>query len=301
MTFKCQYYEKETIIRAMKTYILPFYLLSTITFFCSFTSNAQSKFDGAWWYQGEQGRSSLICEINSDDLIQYTWNSESNQFVTFRSTRQDGYDFVDHFEINKNNATYYWINTCEDCGWTETQIYNIFYVSPHVQYVKYQRHVNNIDVGQESGIDKCWDDEGACFTVVDEGYMRRFPTKVLNVRSIGALGQSYFKPQNLTHTGSTTELTVKISIPDEENLSGYLSEPGSSSAFYLRDDNGNRYDILDQLGFGGFQSQNLAPGEEINLVLIFEKMPEEILSFSLIEGDCTAGCWNAYDIKVEED
>lgn len=261
-------------------------------------SFAQSNFEGAWFYLGENSRSSLICEINGEGLTHYTWDEDSEKYVTFRSSRGNGSQFVDHYQENKNNATYYWINTCDGCGWTETQNYHIFHVSPHVKYVKFERLVNNIGTGNDSGVDQCWDEEGQCFTVSDEGYMRRFPTQILEVKSIGALSQPYFKPIELRQTGITTELTVNLSI-SQQDIQGTLNAPGSSDAFYLRDNNGTKYKIVDQLGFGGFVTKTLRKGDEIELVLIFEKMPENITSFSLIEGDCSEGCWHAYDIKVE--
>ncbi|MFD2202054.1 hypothetical protein [Shivajiella indica] len=77
---------------------------------------AQSNFEGAWFYLGENSRSSLICEINGEGLTQYTWDEDSEKYVTYRSTRGSEYQFVDHYQENRNNATYYWINTCDGCG-----------------------------------------------------------------------------------------------------------------------------------------------------------------------------------------
>lgn len=81
-----------------------------------------------------------------------------------------------------------------------------------------------------------------------------------------------------------------------------LYEPGHSKAYYLIDNDNNRYELSHQYGFegdgiDGFGSRNL--DKNFSVVLHFYGLDvDNIESLSLIEGDCEVGCWHFNNLEL---
>ncbi|MCI2228445.1 hypothetical protein MC378_04640 [Polaribacter sp. MSW13] len=86
------------------------------------------------------------------------------------------------------------------------------------------------------------------------------------------------------------------------NRGSTLGEPGASSAFYLIDDKGKKYNLIGQTGWKGDKVEGFGwlskPIRNLSLKLKFEEVPlENIKTLNLIEGNCTGrNCWHIYNI-----
>jgi len=200
----------------------------------------------------------------------------------------------------KNNAISYWINTCKECGWTETQVASFFYIgSPWIYYYTHNRFVNNISA--DESFNYTFTDDGKSFTSENEGYLRLIPNLILagDDLTIGAKSSSYISIHEVRITNQTTEITLKVTSP-QDNYGCFLTSPGSADAFVLQDNDGNSYQLLGSFGWpaaNGYGSISLDEGDELFFILFFEPMPAEAGRFNLKEGDCSSGCWNFYDIR----
>lgn len=132
-----------------------------------------------------------------------------------------------------------------------------------------------------------------------KGLVYRMPHKIHGIKSIAKLGQSYFRPILFRQNEFFSELVIDFEVLNDR-LQTVLHPPGSSDAFYLKDLKGNRYLLVDQFGFDGFGPASFEKGFRRKIVLVFEKVPENLGVLDLIEGDCSVGCWSAYRIKLDK-
>jgi hypothetical protein len=86
-----------------------------------------------------------------------------------------------------------------------------------------------------------------------------------------------------------------------------LHSPGSEKAFFLRDEFGNRYNLISQYGWAGSEENGygesiLEAETENHILLFFEPVTGSrvVKNLSLIEGNCESGCWNFYDIRLKD-
>ncbi len=249
---------------------------------------SQNKLDGIWVkYNDDDVEYYFIIKGNSIDHMVYSEDSDKAIKLADKNSAMD-FNFIYQFQQNKNNGVYTWTNTCATrCAWTETHVYHLSYLSSNKIYYHWHRIVNNFE-GED-----CFESGGSCFTQEESGYLVKYQPKL----TYGAASASNFVPTAYRLTSTYSELKVKL-VCESSSAEYTLHPPGSSMAFYLRDKNGKTYALKGQDGFGGFTAVSGYAGEEIEFTLKFEKVPSYITTISLIEGDCSSGCWHIYDIKI---
>lgn len=265
-------------------------LIVSLAGFCSLLL-AQNTLDGIWLHKTSSGGVDFYFVIENNALTHIVSDGESGEISMTEKMDPETYDFVTQFQQNKNSGVYSWTNSCDGCGWTESQIYHLSYLSEDKLYYHFHRIVNNIDASASGGED-CFE-EGKCFDTETSGYLVRHEEKL----QYGAKSSDYFEPIAYRTSTYYSELDVEIST-GSSSYSCTLHAPGTTKAFFLRDNNGNTYKLKGEEGFGGFGSKSFSANESERFTLQFEKVPSYIKTISLVEGSCTSGCWHVYDIKI---
>ncbi len=237
-----------------------------------------------------------VFDISNQSLHALSFNDDK-ELQRKSVMSKEKYQFKEYSLINKNSANLTWINSCEECVWTETQILNIFYLGNDFIY----KGITNRIVNNNQGID-CFDTGGKCFTTTKSGYIRIFPNLIYKKNSIHVGGKSDQKNEikEIRITDKTTEITLIINT-----TSGIINPVGNNQAFYVSLNNGKKLKLLGQYGWkgdskGGFGTWATKTETKREVILFFEPASAEDLGqgFSLKEGNCTAGCWNFYDISI---
>jgi hypothetical protein len=262
-------------------------------FVITLTLNAQGKFaNGRYYFTSELNDFAdvKIYEITNGKIKHLNLN-EAEEFESLSISQ--GSDYVETSLINRNNALATWMNTCDDCAWTETQTTNAFYLgNPFIYIADHHRSVNN-NTGED-----CFGDE-KCFEVFTNGYFRPVPTHIFDDVKVGGKSSNENNITKVNLTSQATELVVKIAVQN-----GTLHGPGKDHSYAIYA-NGKEYKLIGQYGWGGsddggFGSFTSDEEEVKTIILFFEPVPvnELMAGFNLKEGNCDAGCWNFYDVKL---
>lgn len=123
---------------------------------------------------------------------------------------------------------------------------------------------------------------------------------------VGSTPNEFLKVEEVRFTDNSTEVLLFFDEM-EESYGGTLHEPGADYAFFIRDNQGNRFNLLTQVGWpgekkNGFGSFTIPAYTEQHILLIFEPIPAQntVNNLNLIEGTCEGGCWNFYDIRLKD-
>lgn len=272
-------------------------VLSVLFFVFSFSvtclaQQSMFKFRGEW-------------ELSETQRIRFENNkvvllvNDNGRFVP-KSQSAKGYDLQESSFINKNNAMYSWINTCSKCGWTETQTYHFSYVTDNIIRVHFQRIVNNID-GIETP-EASWTEtteKPKSFTSSSTYDIQPVTSFVKLNPAFGAASSNQISISGITTNEKATLVYFKLKNKAGTNGAYTLHAPGTAKAFYLTDQYGTRYQLTGQYGFGGFKTINLKPGESVDFICYFQRMPLTINRISIKEGDCLGNeCWNFYEVDL---
>jgi len=284
-------------------------LFSIFLFFSLTFLHAQSVFTKALWMSCEDPvlfeAPALFYDITGDEIRQVSYEDGDLYYTMDKNDfSEDGVSYQEEESaFNRNNAITYWINTCKECGWTETQVSNIFYIgTPYVYHLRHDRYVNNIGAGEQDGT---FGPQGKSFASHYEGYLRLLPTNLWADEefSVGGRSSDFIEIIEVRFTSLTTEIALRITAPNDE-YGCTLNEPGSPDAFELQDGTGKSYALRGNFawrgdGTDGFGSRILDEGEEVDFVLFFDPVPEGTQRLNMVEGECESGCWNFYDIRLK--
>lgn len=112
--------------------------------------------------------------------------------------------------------------------------------------------------------------------------------------------------EEIRFTSRTTEVLLRFYSAGQP-YPGQLHAPGGELTMFLRDQEGNEYDLLDQEGWlgpeaGGFGSYTVPASTERLVILYFEPVnsPTAVNRLDLVEGECAEGCWHFYDIRLQD-
>lgn len=84
----------------------------------------------------------------------------------------------------------------------------------------------------------------------------------------------------------------------ENNQNIWLNNPGHPDAFYIYA-NGEYYSLISTSGIGNEDNKtSIEPNEKIEFLARFNRIPNDITSFDLMEGD--NGTWNFYGINLKD-
>lgn len=274
------------------------FTLLLVCFISSFTILGQNNFqNGTYVYSSDLHKFKKLTfyKIENKKITHYSYNN-NKEWVLVKNADLNGPDFKETSIINKNNALATWINTCDNCVWTETQTTNFFYLgNPFIYKANHKRSVNN-NTGED-----CFDNK-KCFETNTNGYLRLYPNHYFFSEKIMTGGKSSenIAIENIRITSLTTEITLSIST-----RAGTLNPPSSEKAYTIKTNSGKEFKLLNQFGWGGDKIGGFGFWEaqyktERKVILFFEPMSLADLKagFSLKEGLCTTNCWNFYDITV---
>lgn len=132
---------------------------------------AQTRLNGDWVKYSDNGKISFMLSIDGFMIIHTVMGEDGKTISMYDKNINKGMDFDKVFQQNNLNGVYSWTNTCDDCVWTETQIYQLSMLSDDVIYYHWLRVVNN-----NSGLD-CFKTGGDCFSDSGTGYLYRDKTK----------------------------------------------------------------------------------------------------------------------------
>ena len=107
----------------------------------------------------------------------------------------------------------------------------------------------------------------------------------------------------IDRTRQQTILTLRFDLGYRSQI---LSAPGSKVVLYLQDENGKRYDLLNQSGWKGDKENGFGQmefnGDPVDIKLYFEMLDSSNpSSFDVLTDNCDADsrmCWNFYGIQI---
>ncbi|HCD52143.1 MAG TPA: hypothetical protein DEQ34_06840 [Balneolaceae bacterium] len=152
---------------------------------------------------------------------------------------------------------------------------------------------------------------GDCAIATSAGYLRLKPERMVSsdqikVSASTAADGLEIKIEEVRFTEKSTELLLHF-VNGSNLMQTYLREPGDPEAFFIRDRNGRKYKLIGQFGWQGFNinkfgNYNMDPDSDLYVILYFEPVPDtqSFNRFDLIEGECEDGCWNLYDVRLND-
>lgn len=176
---------------------------------------------------------------------------------------------------------------------------------PYFLYGVYQKTITLSDPNAVSQL--CFY-MGGCVFASENVYLKPDTKRIVleDQITVGASTQDRIQLEEVRFTDKATEVLIFFESRSTE-LSGYVRAPGHPSAFFMRDSQGNRFDLMSQFGWpgmdeGGFGNYVIPAENEQHVILYFEPVddPESITNFSMIEGTCESGCWNFYDVRLKD-
>jgi hypothetical protein len=243
------------------------------------------EFDSDTRFRFENGKVLMLEKNKKGDYEPYKWDSP---FQPQQSSL-----------INRNNAQYTWINTCKECGWTETQSYFFSYINKYLMRVLKVRVVNNIG-GLTNPIDSWHADKPKSF-IADDQY-DLVPAYLFKKTSpaVGASSSPSLSIQEIRLHQQFTAIKFKVSNPLSYAADYTLHPPGADYAFQLQDMQGRTYNLIDEFGYGGFGKLSLDANEEGVFTCYFQPLPTNTKSINIKEGSCKGtNCWNFYDVSLQ--
>lgn len=258
-----------------------------------FLLNAQvnsSSFSGDWELNADQ-------RFRFEDGKVFLLNRNSNGNFE-RYNKDKSYQLQQTGIVNRNNAIYSWINTCKECGWTETQTYMFAYINKYITRVWKVRIVNN--VGALKDPYESWHSKKPQSSTKSTYFDITPVAKKRKVKPVvGAATSPTLTIQEVALHEQFTAVKFMLRNTTKNTSQYTLHKPGSDSAFMIQDMRGNAYKLIDEFGFGGFQSLSLEGNGTHEFTCYFEPIPIDTQTINLKEGDCSgSNCWNFYDVKL---
>lgn len=197
-----------------------------------------------------------------------------------------------------------------ECANTDTiRTYNLSTLSignPHYflgfgDFLKSLKNNSNLDIN-------CFQQGDCRYNESVNYYLRRKAKRTVLEDDIfvGSAMNNDIEFEEVRFTDQTLEVVLMFKkMPN--NYTGTLHSPGSQNAFFIRDEFGNRYNLISQYGWSGSEKNGygqyvLEAETETHVVLFFEPVNnyQNVNNLSLIEGVCESGCWNFYDIRLKD-
>lgn len=279
----------------MKKASLLFVLLSIVLM--GMAQVQTDKFSGDW----DMSTSSMVRFVNGKVQLFYKEDKSEKLISAKEYFEKDkpGY-FSETSNINRNNALYSWTNSCKACKWTETHLYHFSYVSDFIIKVHYTRVVNNID-GCETPEESWGTSSKKSFKESDDYLIGPHIVWEKNAPVVGAGSNADISIMTVANFSKYTEIKFQIKNPGETKSGYELHAPGSDKAFVITDDNGKKYKLVGQYGFGGFNTPiTIGSNEKKIFYCYFEKIPSNTKVINIKEGDCNgSNCWNFYEVMLQ--
>jgi hypothetical protein len=197
-----------------------------------------------------------------------------------------------------------------ECANTDTvQTYNLSTLSignPHYflgfgDFLKSLKNNSNLDIN-------CFQQGDCRYRESVNYYLRRKAKRTVLEDDIfvGSATNDDIEFEEVRFTDQTLEIVLMFKeMPND--YTGTLNPPGSDNAFFIRDEFGNRYNLISQQGWGGqekkgYGSYVIEAETENHILLFFEPVNnyQNVNNLSLIEGVCESGCWNFYDVRLKD-
>jgi hypothetical protein len=212
-------------------------------------------------------------------------------------------------EKSLNNYSSLTLSLTIECASTDTintfnlsgiSIGNPFYIVGSNVHVKSLKNNSDVDVN-------CFYSANCRLNTFDS-FLRRESSRVVIEEElfIGSATNQNMTIEEVRFTDETIEVLLFFDKMDS-SYDGILNPPGSEKAFFIRDAQGNRYDLITQYGWRGpdklaFGSFTIPSDTEQHILLFFEPAsnPQSIRNISLLEGTCESGCWNFYDVRLKD-
>lgn len=266
---------------------------------CTHLINAQvitSKFSGDW---KEDGVDNIFRFSNGKVMLFYLkGKGEGYQTAKEYCAGTSSSDFIESYHVNKNNALYSWTNTCIGCGWTETHIYHFSYVTDQLIRVHFSRIVNNI--GGCTNPENSWHSDAKSFIKTSEFDIEPRSVSSKDITEVGGASNSGISILNISTSQKDTKIIFKLTNNTSQNQSYTLNAPGSEKAFFLIDQDGVKYKLIGQFGFGGFDHITIPSYETLVFQCYFEKLPASTKMINIKEGNCSgSNCWNFYEVSLQ--
>jgi len=274
-------------------------LMIKIIFFLAFypIASLEAQFlPGAFSGDWDLLDSKIRFRFENDKVLMLEKND--NGFYEMISRGRD-FQFQQSSLVNRNNAQYTWINTCKECGWTETQTYLFSFVNKYVLRALKVRVVNNIG-GVTNSYDSWHGGSPKSFTNSTTNDLQPAYLLKKNNPSVGAASSQALEIKEITQHEQFTSIRFML-----QNTSSYpadftLHPPGSNMAFRIQDMRGRVYNLIDEFGYGGFVRLTLQPNGSKEFLCYFQPIPLDVKTINIKEGDCSGElCWNFYEVSLK--
>lgn len=275
----------------------PLFLILLIGF-CANTTKAQTyntQMDGLWQFAEDN---SEYVKIKDGKAIIYVkdkfenWDEQNDRISTTTSTRKTTSVFLG------NNISVTTIEQFKNPKQTNTHSYNIFYISPYVLMAQDLYYENKIDSAQT--LEDSWDTKNAkSIYSAYSGLLLPLKTKKFTLNGSMASSSKFISLVEVLNTMKYTLLKFKLENKTDNTQAFTLHAPDDETAFYITTEDGKKYHLLGQYGFGGFTSISLDKNKELYYYVFFEKIPDKTKKITIREGNCTSGCWNFYDVSLQ--
>ncbi len=169
----------------------------------------------------------------------------------------------------------------------------------------------NVSINPSQASFNCFIREGCRFGQRSV-WLRPSPLRVVEEEAItiGAQSQALIELEEVRFTRNAIEVLLFFNTGADE-YNGTLHPPGQPNTFFLRDSQGNRYDLMSQQGWPGPDQGRfgnyIIPGgleenQKVHVILYFEPASDfrSVTNFSLIEGSCSSGCWSFYEVRLND-
>lgn len=263
--------------------------------------DAQSNpFDGTWIVSSGYHYNDPFIEFNINSRANTLQiNSIENQVVSKGKTSFNIGTSITSFSWNRTETN---LDTAMNYSRNMSliSIGNPFYLYGYITFID---NVYNNDIASFN----CFIN-GGCRLSNGEYAIRPKPSRVISESElfVGSTAHETIKIDEIRFTEKAIELMLLFTTEENPYL-GTLHKPGADFAFFVRDSNGNRYDLLDQMGWEGddvkgFGSFSVPEESEYHVILYFQPAsdPQSVSNLSLLEGECEANCWNFYDIRLKD-
>ena len=252
--------------------------------------------DGEWELQSTTFLRSLTIEAGE---VTHYHRQESTDL--WKSVEESGNTKIKSL-LYDNNISSTFIEKLNNPAQTRTYSFNLSFISPYVLFGFYYEFFNNLKETEYIS-----DDPGFVYNEIrgSQTFARThaalFPkkTKTFSLSSSMASTSEYIKLEKVFNTVNSTVLkfSLKNNTSTAQNVS--LHPPGSQKAYFISTGEGKKYKMVDQYGFGKYKTITLKKNSKKRYFYVFtEKIPDNTETITIREGNCSTGCWNFYDVKL---
>lgn len=185
---------------------------------------------------------------------------------------------------------------------TLTYSLNISFISPYVLSGFYYEFFNYLKETEYVSEDpEFMYNEKRGYQTYARTHAAFFPkkTKTFQLSASMAATSEFIKLEKVFNTVNSTVLKFSLKNHTTKDQSVSLHPPGSQKAYFISTGEGKKYKMVDQYGFGRYKPITLKKNSKKTYFYVFtEKIPDDTRTITIREGNCSAGCWNFYDVKL---